>query len=716
MFYFSFFFINLFTLYLFHYDLPKISIIVPIYNVNLYLKECLDSLKNQTLKNIEIICVNDGSTDNSFEIIMKYMNDNRFLILDKKNTGYGDSMNNGFDFASGKFIGIVEPDDFVDFNMFNFLYKKTLFVDIDIVRSNFIVYWEKNIKKVNRFNELNKLYNKILRPTDFPNIFLIAPSIWSGIYNKDFLIKNNIKFLPTPGASYQDTSFFLKTLFKSKNVLFINESFYYYRQTNINSSVKNTSLNKAILINKEFYEIDNYYKKDLKLFYQIEKYYNTKKIKTLIWNLNRIKNKEYFKIFYKDICNILIKGNYLQYKFNNYELRLFNYSINYGEEIASDIFFNTINYNITYPKISIIIPFYNSENFIKESLNSLIYQTFKNFEIICVNDGSTDNSIEILREFQKKDKRIHIISQKNIINSKNIGIKESKGDYLLFLNFVDIFNYTMLEELYSKIKGNDLEIIICNSQLFKIKNKRYIFYNNNYYFSDNLIKNYSFLVQNIKQYFLNLFIWWPWDKLFKKHYIENIQNEFHILNNTNYLSFIYFSIISSKKIYFFDKILINHRIGINTSLEYLNEKSCDNLYKTFIDLKIFLKKINLYKKFKRDFINYIASFLIWKLENIHEKLFCYFYQKLRNEWLNEFNINKYNKKFFYNINDYKKIKYILKTELKKNENKNKFKINEEETVYLKKKNIHNKIIIPFYKINNNYKFKILKFIYLNLKI
>ena len=711
---FLFCFINLFILNLFLYDMPKISIIVPIYNVNLYLKECLDSLKNQTLKNIEIICVNDGSTDNSLEIIMKYMNDNRFLIIDKKNSGYGDSINNGFEFASGKFIGIVEPDDFVDYNMFNYLYKKTIFVDIDIVRSNFFFYDEKN-KIIAIRKELNKLYNKILRPTDFPNIFLIAPSIWTGIYNKDFLIKNNIKFLPTPGASYQDTSFFLKTLFKSKKALFINESFYYYRQTNINSSVKNKSLNKAILINEEFYEIDNYFKKDLKLFYKIEKYYNTKKIKTLLWNLNRIKIKEYFKFFYKDVYNILKNGNYIKSKFNNYELRLFNYSINYGEEIASDIFFNTINYNISYPTISIIIPFYNSENFIMECLNSLIHQTFKNFEIICVNEGSTDNSLEILRDFQKKDKRIRIIAQNNMRNSNNIGIKESKGDYLLFLNFEDIFNYTMLEELYAKLKGNDLEILICNSQVFEVKNKSYIFYNNNYYFSDNLIKNNSFLVSNIKQYFLNSFIWWPWDKLFKKKYIENIQNKFQILNETNYLSFIYFSIISTKKIYFLDKILINHRIGMNTSLQYFDEKSCDNLYYALIELKKFLKKNNLYKKFKRDFINYIASFSIWKLENIYEKLFCYFYQKLRNELWKEFKINKYSKKYFYNLNIYKKIKYILKTQLKQNENKNILKIKDDENVYLQKENLcFHKIIIPIFKINN-YNLKILNFIFLNLK-
>ena len=714
MFYFSFFFINLFNLNLFHFNLPKISIIVPIYNVNYFLHECLNSLKNQTLKNIEIICVNDGSTDNSLEIIMKYMNDNRFLIIDKKNSGYGDSMNNGFDFVSGNFIGLVEPDDFVDFNMFNSLYKKTIFEDIEIVRSNFIFYWNKNKTIVNTFKVLNKLYNKILQPTLFPDIFFISPSIWSGIYKKDFLIKNNIKFLPTPGASYQDTSFFFKTLFKSKKVLFINESFYYYRQTNINSSVNNISLNKAIFINEEFYEIDKYFKKDLKLFYQIEKYYNTKKIKTLFWNMKRIQKKEYFKFFYKDIYNILKNGNYLNYKFNNYELRLFNYSLNYGEEIASEIFINTINYNITYPKISIIIPFYNSENFIKECLNSLIYQTFKNFEIICVNDGSSDNSIEILREFQKKDKRIHIIAQNNMGNSRNIGIKESKGDYILFLDFADIFNQTMIEELYAKIKGNDLDIIICKSQLFKVENKRYIFYNEDYLFPDYFFKNNSFSFLNIKKYYFNLFIWWPWDKLFKKKYIENIRNEFQILNNTNYLSFIYSSLISSKKIFYFDKILINHRIPI---IEYSNEKSYDYFYCAHKELKKFIKKKKLYKKYKKDFINYIATISIWKLENINEKFFCQLYQKLRIHWLNEFKINKYNKKYFYKLNIYKNIKYILNTKLKLNEIKNNLKINEKEIIYLQKINIcFHKIIIPFYKINNNYKIKILYFIFLILKI
>ena len=719
MIYFSFIFNNLFILVLFHYNFPKISIIVPIYNVNKYLNECLDSLQNQTLKHIEIICVNDGSTDNSLEIIMEYIKDNRFIIIDKNNTGYGDSLNQGLNFASGEYIGIVESDDFVDINMFYSLYKFTLIHKIDIIRSNYFFYWEENKKQIFYFNFLDNLYNKLFRPIDFPIIFFISPSIWAGIYEKNFLIKNNIKFLSTPGASHQDTSFSFKTLYKAKNILILNESFYYYRQTNLNSSMNNKSLNKAISINKEFYEIDRYFKKELNLFHQIEKYYNTKKIKTLFWNLKRIEEKEvYFKYFYKDVFKILKSENFLHSKFKNFELRLFNYLILNDKKIGSDIFLNCLKYNNETPKISIIIPIFNSENFIEECLNSLLYQTFHNFEIICVNDGSIDNnSLEILKKFQKKDERIHIISQNNMDAeiARNIGMKESKGEYLMFLESNDFFNETMLEELYAKIKGNNLEIVIFNSKNFITSYDENIFDNKNYIFSEK--KNFfeqTFSSQNIEKYF-SILLWWPWDKIFKKDFIINLEMNF---NSTNYLYLIFSAVLSSKKISFLDKVFINHRLGLISSIKNFKEKTFDNYYNALKLLKKYIKKKNLYKRFKQDFINFIASYSIWQLESINQKYFCYLYQKLRNEWWKKFGIIKYDKKYFYNFHIYKKINYILKSSLKQTKTINKLQINDEKINYLKeqKNSCFNKIIIPFYNINCKYKLKILYFISLMMKI
>jgi glycosyltransferase involved in cell wall biosynthesis len=199
-----FIFYNLLISTSFHLIYPRISIIIPIYNVNKYLRECLDSIINQTLKTIEIICVNDGSTDNSLEILMQYKYDKRIIIINKTNSGYGDSMNQGIEFVSGQYIGIVESDDFADIHMFEGLYKYTKNNSIDMVRSNYYFYWREKKIRGHRFRVINKLYNKIFNPILNPKIFYILPSIWAGIYKKELIIKNNIKFLSTPGASFQD--------------------------------------------------------------------------------------------------------------------------------------------------------------------------------------------------------------------------------------------------------------------------------------------------------------------------------------------------------------------------------------------------------------------------------------------------------------------------------------------------------------------------------
>ena len=713
-----FFLTNLFILPSFQFIYPKISIIIPIYNVNIYLKECLESIINQTLKEIEIICVNDGSTDNSLKIIKKYSYDNRIIIIDKSNSGYGDSMNHGFEFASGKYFGIVESDDFVDIHMFEYLSKFTKKGNIDMIRSNFYLYWEDKEKEIVNFNIIKPFYNKIINPIEFPQIFFIRPSIWSAIYKKEFLIQNHIKFLPTPGASYQDTSFFYKTLFKSKRLLNINKAFYYYRQTNLNSSMNDNTFKKALFIHKELFEIEKYIKIDSKLFLKNKKCFNTKKLLTLLWNFNRVDNKkEYYKILYEEIYEILKTENYFKEYFNNFELNFFRYLIDYKKEIAYDIYINSQFYDKINPKISIIIPIYNSEKYLEECLKSLIYQTFKNFEIICINDGSTDNSFKILKKFEKLDERFHIFSQVNKGPgiARNIGIKKSKGEYLLFLDSDDIFKNTMIEDMYANIKNYDSEIVVCNSNNFEIKNENEkIFYKKNYIFFDDKIINKTFQSLDVKKDFFNLFIWWPWDKLFNKKYIKNLGIEYQNLKSSEDLFFIASAVIAAKKITFLNKILINHRVGLKSSVSNTREKSWDNFYYALKKLKSFIKEKGLYKRFKQDFINYVASFSLWNLETINGNCFCFLYNKLRKSWLKEFGVTKYNKKYFYDLKIYKKIKYILKTDLKQivqNEMNGFY----ENINYLKKINCFQKVIIPYYNIENKFKLKILYYIFLYIK-
>ena len=505
----------------------------------------------------------------------------------------------------------------------------------------------------------------------FKNKFEILPSFLNGIYKKDLLIKNKFIFFSN-SSFYKNLLFSYKYFSKTNIILYTNNSF-------INNKYKNTKIS-----NKHFFEIEKLSNNDI--------FFNTKKISIFLRNLNIIENKkEYFKFLFQEINGIIKKDNYLHNKFNNSELRFLNYLLNYNEEIAFDIFLNTKKYNKTHPKISVIIPIYNSENFIKECLTSLINQSFKNFEIIGINDGSTDNSLKILREFEEKDERIYLKTQNNLGAgiARNVGMKMAKGEYLIFLDSDDIFNETMLEELYAKIKGNNLEIVICNSNNFDTLNNKKNFYEKRYSFSDEqmMILNKNFSSLNIKNDFFNLFIWWPWDKIFKKKFIENLGIEFQNLKSTNDLFFICSAVISSKKISYLDKIFINHRVNIKTSIENSREKSWDNFYYALKELKNFIKAKGLYKRFKQDFINYVALFSIWHLETMNGKSFCFLYKKLRNEWWNEFGVSKRPQNYFYDRNIYIKLKIDIK-------------INDTKIEYLneKKKNCIPKVsvIIPVY--------------------
>jgi len=229
----------------------------------------------------------------------------------------------------------------------------------------------------------------------------------------------------------------------------------------------------------------------------------------------------------------------------------------------------------------------------------------------------------------------------------------------MFLDSDDIFKKTMLEELYIKIKENNSQIVICNSQNFEIKKYGKKFYKKNYLINDEKLKNKTFSSLEIKKDFFNLFIWWPWDKLFKKKYIENLGIKFQNLKSTEDLFFVASAVIAAKKISYLDEILIYHRVGLPNSVSNSREKSWDNFYYALKQLKKFIKEKGLYKRFKQDFINYIASFSIWQLENMKGKSFCYLYKKLKNEWFNEFGLNKYEKNYFYDLKIYYKIFNIL---------------------------------------------------------
>lgn len=148
----------------------KVSILVPCYNSEKYIDKCINSILHQTLDDVEIICINDGSTDNTLKVLQNFEKNNpKIRVVDKKNSGYGASLNLGFSISKGEYIGIVESDDFIENTMYELLYDNAKKYDLDISRCCFNYYYSNECIKEEHFDFIEK--NKVFRPVDNLSIF-----------------------------------------------------------------------------------------------------------------------------------------------------------------------------------------------------------------------------------------------------------------------------------------------------------------------------------------------------------------------------------------------------------------------------------------------------------------------------------------------------------------------------------------------------------------
>lgn len=228
----------------------KVSVIVPVYNVEKFIDKCLNSLVNQTLKEIEIIVVNDGTKDNSQKIIDKYVKKypDKIKSYIKENGGQGSARNYGLEKANGEYIGYVDSDDFVEKDMYKKLYNKAKENNYDIVVcGNYNVsedYQNKNIDTfINNYN------------TDLENIFFGKMAVWNKIYKRDILIKNKLEFKEK--VWYEDLAFTLKAIMNSNTFAFIDEPLYDYLIRE-GSTMNNSNVQRNLEILDAFNDILSY--------------------------------------------------------------------------------------------------------------------------------------------------------------------------------------------------------------------------------------------------------------------------------------------------------------------------------------------------------------------------------------------------------------------------------------------------------------------------
>lgn len=222
--------------------MPWVSILVPVYNAGEYLRPCMETLVGQTLRDIEVICIDDGSTDGSDQVLAEYAaDDSRVRVISKENTGYGDSMNRGLAAARGTWIGICEPDDFCDVRMYAHLVGVGELLKCDIVKGDYRTHAEDAGRDERRRALAGLPLLRPFNPVDVPQVLLVDPSIWSAVYRRAFLEENGIRFAPTPGASFQDASFAHRCWMSARRAVLLPTGYYHYRVDNAAASSKSSA-------------------------------------------------------------------------------------------------------------------------------------------------------------------------------------------------------------------------------------------------------------------------------------------------------------------------------------------------------------------------------------------------------------------------------------------------------------------------------------------
>ena len=461
---------------------PKVSVIIPVYNSEKYLRTCLASIVNQTMKEIEIICVDDGSTDNSLIILKEYEKiDGRITVLTQKNQYAGVARNHGMKIAKGEYFIFWDSDDFFEFDALEQLYLQAKKHKADICvcgadrydtneKKHIPTPWWLNAELLDSPSISYKTHSSIIYR--FTNI---AP--WNKLISSDFIANKQLQFQALPRAN--DVCFVMCALGLASNITYVSKILIHYRIGD-ETSLQSNNYKTPLIILTALSEV----KKRLMLdgIYDIlHNSFRNAALSICNYNLLKLQNNENA---FRELQSYLVNGKTQEYHINTLRyIDTFNKRdyISFCDLLDNsgktrDLFDFYLKSNPKVPKVSIIIPIYNCQDYLDECLKSVTKQTYKNIEIICVDDKSEDNSIKIIEKYAYEDSRIHIIAQhKNTRQggARNVGLDLARGKYVWFIDADDYVDINAVEILVNKMESlEDVDLISFNADSFVIDNEK----------------------------------------------------------------------------------------------------------------------------------------------------------------------------------------------------------------------------------------------------
>lgn len=526
-----------------------ISVIVPIYNVENYLRQCLDSVLGQTFTNFEVLLVNDGSSDSSGDICREYVEkDSRFHYFEKENGGLSDARNYGIERAQGEYLTFIDSDDFVNEKHLENLFLASRLTNADITIGGFSRFENGTFWLYQDYFSSDSLVSftsaQAIQHLDsmFDVPFLNFSIVCGKLFKRDLFKELRFQY----GKYAEDQFIIWKLYLKARSIYTFNVDSYVYRINNTGMSsvfsLKHLdyidALEERIKFTKDIDGID------IGLSFNMYRYV-LKRI------LQQLEEHDYIDEA-KEVREKLELAEQGQYPFLTDEVK--EIEVENGGEL-----------------ISIVVPIYNVENYLRMCLDSIEHQTYSNIEVLLINDGSPDSSGEICQEYVARDSRFRYFEKENggLSDARNYGIERSNGKYLTFIDSDDWVEPTYIDDMYQAALKNDSEIVVSNYTLFDVKENHYLIhvwddYYEETYEGEELINKLPLLERRDYSFVTS------WGILFKKELFNNIKfpkGKVIEDSRTNYKLF-----ARSLRSTYINKALYNYRIGRESISSQVNEK------------------------------------------------------------------------------------------------------------------------------------------------
>ena len=310
---------------------------------------------------------------------------------------------------------------------------------------------------------------------------------------------------------------------------------------------------------------------------------------------------------------------------------------------------------ITDPIVSVVVPVYNGENYLETCLDSILAQTLEGFELICVDNGSTDDTAKILSAYEQKDKRIKVITtgRSNCGAARNEGMAVARGRYLSFLDADDFFDPDLLKDSVDILERDQSDILVFAANQFNSEDGSLLYMPWSMQ-KENLPDHCPFSPLEMKDRLFNSFQNWVWNKVFRRDFVNKHDLAFQSIERNEDVSFVSTALALAEKISVTDKAYVNYRIGTEKSLQDTLNKAPTAWVDAYTELRRRLEAANVYSIYERSFLNKTMLTMMWVLNHCREdeEAYAYLYLMAKYEGDRRFGFSKHERDYYFEEKSY----------------------------------------------------------------